>query len=286
MTAGRQGAGPTRTPTTLLRLSGRDALALLHRLGANALEDLAPGEARGVPFCDFRGRLLHRAVAARSADGAVWLLRDDAPGAELAAFLDGHLFREEVRIEDLSATADVRACHGAAESRGSAVLEERGGGPARVALPPSTLLEVGAALPPAEPDAEVRRIRAGVPRHGREVREEFSPFEVGLAREVHLSKGCFTGQEALLRLVTYGSVRRRLVLLEGAGPAPAAEDEVLLAGRRAGVVTSAAREGADWVGLAVLTHEACAPEARPALAGGTPLGRVTPFPPGKPQGLP
>src|SRR5689334_24827944 len=47
------------------------------------------------------------------------------------------------------------------------------------------------------------RIRAARPRHGHEVTSSFTPFEVGLAHEVHLDKGCFTGQEALMRLITY-----------------------------------------------------------------------------------
>jgi len=45
---------------------------------------------------------------------------------------------------------------------------------------------------------EAARIRLGWPRHGHEIRDEFNAFEIGLARDVHLDKGCFTGQEALL----------------------------------------------------------------------------------------
>src|SRR5580765_8374234 len=100
-----QGSADAITPQTpprgtLLRLAGRDALAVLHRISTQHLERLAAGETRATLFCDFRGRLLHRAVVTVTSDHAVWLLRPDAPGDELAAFLDRHVFREEVRIED------------------------------------------------------------------------------------------------------------------------------------------------------------------------------------------
>src|SRR2546425_10845370 len=99
-------ARPASTPppaprgSSVLRLEGRDALDLLHRISARFLSDLAPGQCRAAPFCDFRGRLLHRGFVGATRDGALWLLRDDAPGEELAAFVERHVFREEVRIAD------------------------------------------------------------------------------------------------------------------------------------------------------------------------------------------
>src|SRR5437762_11969801 len=86
--------------TTALRLTGRDTLPLLHRVTTNALEDLQPGEARATLWCDFRGRLQFRAIVAVASDGAVWLLRADAPGAELAAAIDKIVFRDDVRSEE------------------------------------------------------------------------------------------------------------------------------------------------------------------------------------------
>src|ERR1041385_8287844 len=88
--------------STALRVTGRDTLPLLHRVTTNALEDLQLGEARATLWCDFRGRLQFRAIVAVASDGAVWLLRPE-PGAELAAALDKSIFRDDVRVEDLSA---------------------------------------------------------------------------------------------------------------------------------------------------------------------------------------
>lgn len=289
---GTSEASAAAAACTVLRLAGRGALGLLHRLSTAPLTDLAPGQARATLFCDFRGRLLHRAVAAVTGDGAVWLLRDDAPAGELAAYLDRHVFREDVRLADLSAGRTVRRVPAGGDHPAPGTSRERGGAPLAAAAEPGFVLEVragaapGDAFPPAGPLAEARRIRAGLPRHGHEIAGDFNPFEVGLAREVHLAKGCYTGQEALMRLVTYRSVRRRLVLLEGEGAPPAVPAGVTRGGTPAGRVTSAAPAGPGWVALAVLAHEGCEPGTAPAVAGAGAIGAFHPFPLERPPGLP
>jgi folate-binding protein YgfZ len=273
-------------PTSVVRLEGRDALEVLHRISTRELSDLAPGRCRAAPFCDYRGRLLHRAVAAATGDGAVWLLRDDGPGAELAAFIERHVFREDVRATDLGAWNAVRPVAPAA-GPADGTVEEVDGIPVRVQ--PSgdfALALVPPDAPAATVDDERARILLGRPRHGHEIHPDFNPFEVGLAHEVHLDKGCFTGQEALMRLVTYGSVRRRLARLRGAGLPPGPPREVRSGGTPCGVLTSAAPDGAGgWIGLAVLARAACSPGARLEIEGVTRLGEPEPFPLTRPLGL-
>jgi folate-binding protein YgfZ len=267
------------TTSTAIRLTGRDTLDLLHRVTTNALIDLADGEARGTLFCDFRGRLLHRAVVARLAD-AVWLVRDDAPAAPLLAHLDRQIFREDVKVEDRSQSVFVSTMSGATVREGQVVAE--GELPATIGVPGGPVLMVGAprTLDPAS--AALERIADGRPAHGHEITDEFNPFEVNLAHEVHLDKGCYTGQEVLQRLVTYQSVRRRLMRVGGTGPAPSAPSDVNLAGERIGRLTSAVVNGDSWIGLAVLAWTAVTPQD---LAIGTAaLTQVEPLPLRRPIG--
>src|SRR5262245_44455690 len=84
--------------STVIRLEGRDALGLLHRISTQSLEELAPGHVRSTLFCDFRGRLLHRAAVALSRDGVVWLVRPDSAPEQLAGHIERHVFREDVRV--------------------------------------------------------------------------------------------------------------------------------------------------------------------------------------------
>lgn len=242
-------------PRAALRLEGRDTLALLHRISSNDVAHLPEGEARATLFCDFRGRLLHRAHVVHAAGGIVWLVRPDATGESLAAFVDRFVFREDVRLEDRT-------------------------GEFAWTLDGVTW---------GEPLAEHERIARGLPRDGAEIAERFNPYEVNLAHEVHLAKGCYTGQEALQRLVTYDSVRRRLVRFSGDGPAPAPQDIFGegpgdAATGACGVLTSsAARPEGGWVALAVVRRDAVAPLR---VADGTPLGEPFEFEETRPQGRP
>lgn len=267
--------------STALRLTGRDALALLHRISTNALADLRPGQTRATLFCDFRGRLLHRAAAAVTADGAVWLLRDDAPGAPLAAFIDKQVFRDDVHIEDHSERLPVRR---ARRGTGLAVgtLVERDGTPIALRIADDDVLVVGdapgIALADADETSAGGRVRAGRPAHGHEIVDAFTPFEVGLAHEVHLNKGCFTGQETLMRLVTYKGVRRRLARVSGSGPAPSVPCEVSADSKPVGILTTAVTDGEGWIGLAVLKSEVCDPPRALRLEGGGSILPPEPLP--------
>lgn len=238
--------------STALRLTGRDALALLHRIGTQKLDELIPGQARATLFCDFRGRLLHRAAVGITSDGVVWLLRDDAPGDELAAFLDRHVFRDDVRIENRSDSLPVVAVAEEADPP-MGTLRERDAVPVAMRVENTVALSTGTATSALL--APATRIRLGRPAHGHEIAEAFTPFEVGLAHDVHLDKGCFTGQEALMRLVTYKSVKRRLVRVGSDGETLAVPAELRGDDGAAGVLTSAVADGQGWIGLAVVRNE-------------------------------
>lgn len=244
--------------STALRLTGRDVMPLLHRTTTNALADLLPGGARATLFCDFRGRLLHRALVAVASDGAVWLLRPDAPGAELAAAVDRMVFRDDVHIEDRSGEFSVVLADSAPGDVG--VLGERDGVPVAAATGNGALLALDGRVAMSESE----RIARLIPRHGHEIAEAFNPFEVGLAGEVHLNKGCFTGQEVLQRLITYDSVRRRPVHVRLAAAVTAVPAELFANGERVGVLTSVA--GA--LGFAVVRREVLANDAELSLADG------------------
>ena len=256
--------------STALRLTGRDVLSLLHRVTTNALADLAVGEARATLWCDFRGRLSHRAIVARTSDDATWLLRADAPGAELAAAVDKSVFRDDVRIEDRSEALPVVLARGAANGSGVRVQDDV---PREAWTGDGTRLVIGEPVEPLIATSslaltEEARIAMLHPRHAREIAEAFNPFEVGLAHEVHLAKGCFTGQEALQRLITYDSVRRRPVHVRLARATEVAlPAEILAAGEGAGVLSSAA----GFEAFAVVRRDAITQGVPMALADGTAL---------------
>lgn len=88
---------------------------------------------------------------------------------------------------------------------------------------------------------DVWRVERGVPVYGADISEENLPQETGQAdRAISFDKGCYTGQEVVIRIHHRGHVNRRLrgFAFDGPLPDPGAE---LYAGERArGTVTSPA----------------------------------------------
>lgn len=91
---------------------------------------------------------------------------------------------------------------------------------------------------------ELARVEAGVPRFRADMDETNLPTEAGIeGRAVSLDKGCYTGQEILARLRTYGQVARALRGLRigcAADTLPARGDRLQHQGRDVGHLTSVA----------------------------------------------
>jgi folate-binding protein YgfZ len=95
---------------------------------------------------------------------------------------------------------------------------------------------------------ETLRIEAGRPRYGADLTEEIIPTEAYeesglLQRAVSFTKGCYTGQEVIIRIAHRGHVNRHLRgLLLGDGPAPEPGTPLFnpATGKEAGRLTSVA----------------------------------------------
>jgi folate-binding protein YgfZ len=91
---------------------------------------------------------------------------------------------------------------------------------------------------------EALRIEAGVPRFGVDMTAETIPLEAGIeARAISSTKGCYVGQEVIVRILHrgHGRVARRLVGLIVQSPEPPAPGSRLSAdGREVGHITSTA----------------------------------------------
>jgi folate-binding protein YgfZ len=91
---------------------------------------------------------------------------------------------------------------------------------------------------------EALRLEAGRPAFGADLTEEHIPVEAGVhTRAIDYDKGCYTGQEVIVRLRDRGHVNRHLRRLRlGDAPSPAPGTEVWRAdgSKSVGAVTSAA----------------------------------------------
>jgi folate-binding protein YgfZ len=103
--------------------------------------------------------------------------------------------------------------------------------------------------------AEAARIAAVEPKEGVEITADYFPMEVGLDGAIDYTKGCYLGQEPIVRIRDRGHINWRLAGLDIEGPHdPTAQDLIesdLKA--KAGRVTSAARlPGGPGVALALI----------------------------------
>jgi len=84
-------------------------------------------------------------------------------------------------------------------------------------------------LSPSERDA--LRIYAGIPKAPNEINLKTNPLEIGLRTDISFNKGCYIGQEVILRLDTYKKVKRHLVKVSlGAGTTPLVGSDIVIKG--------------------------------------------------------
>jgi folate-binding protein YgfZ len=99
-----------------------------------------------------------------------------------------------------------------------------------------------------EPAAEAIRIESGVPLFRRDMGEDTIPLEAGIeSRAISFTKGCYVGQEVVIRVLHrgHGRVARKLVGLVIDGPQVPASGAVIRSGdREVGRVTSSTQSPA------------------------------------------
>jgi folate-binding protein YgfZ len=275
--------GPVQ-PRGFLRATGPDARDFLHRMSTQDLGGLAPGEAAYAAFLTPRGHLLGEGqVLVRDADVVVAL--EPAALAGTRAHLEKLVIMDDVLFEDLSEEWRAVPVFGP----GARQRLEAGGGdaprvttlrrgapcaelwlPVAEAEPRRAALVAGGAVALTEEDLEALRVLGGIPRYGVDMDDSRLPMEAGLTRDaISFGKGCYVGQETVMRATARGHLQRGLVQLSL--PAQASRGAKLLSGaggQEVGEVTSAAETPEGRLGLGYV-RRAYWPEAtRLATEGG------------------
>jgi folate-binding protein YgfZ len=133
-----------------------------------------------------------------------------------------------------------------------------------------------------EETADVLRVEAGVPAFHRDMDEDTIPLEAGIeSRAISMTKGCYVGQEIIVRVLHrgHGRVAKKLVglVLDDESP-PARGTIVMSADRSAGTITSSVRSPAlgRAIALAYLQRDFIAPGTSVSIDGVP--ATVTPLP--------
>lgn len=264
--AAREGwaVGPVLAPA-VLRATGKDAQDYLHRMTTQDVNRLAPGASAYAAVLNAKGHLLADAHVLVEPDGVLLVLAA-AAAAEARAHLEKFVIMDDVAFEDLSASLRVVPMLGAAAAAKLAsapgarrIANERRGAPCIdlvVAAHGAEALRAAAvgqgAAPLGEDDLEAIRVLAGMARFGVDMDPSRLPMEAGLTRAaISFGKGCYTGQEVVLRATARGHLQRGLVQLE-VPPGAAAGTTLTANGQEVGVLTSVADTPEGRIGLGYL----------------------------------
>lgn len=245
-----------RTDRGIVRLAGADRATWLQGLVTNDIATLEPGSRSYGAYLTPQGRMITDLWAVPVSD-ALLLDVPASLAASLATRLDSLIFAEDVQVDDASGSLAVLEVYGPSVHAWSKAGEpfqfvtDRSMGvkaiAAYVALEVASemeqrLAELGAAKVDLE-TLDVLRVEAGVPRFGVDMTEDTIPLEAGIEdRAISFTKGCYVGQEVIVRVTQRGGgrVAKKLVglTLEGTDVPPAGAP-IRAGGREIGRVTSA-----------------------------------------------
>ena len=219
-----------RTDRRVLAISGADRATWLQGLVTNDVQNLSEGESRYAAWLTPQGRMITDMNVVAAGDRLLL----DVPAtlaSDLRERLDGLIFAEDVQVVDESGHLLVWT----------------------VITGEFTDI-VGATLPAeykrlTEVDLdtfEVIRIERGVPKFVEDMNEDTIPLEAGIEdRAISFTKGCYVGQEIIVRVRQRGGgrVAKRLVRWhadDSASIVPLHDAVISASGKSIGRVTSAA----------------------------------------------
>ena len=275
----KEGAGiGAVAPRRAIGVSGKDRAAYLHGLLTNDVQALTAGTGCYAAWLTPQGRMLTDVHVLESGD----MMLLDVPSALVQPTiqrLDQFIFSEDVQLADLSEALGIVWVHGPASpdvllgvltglvdpSSWREYHNARGkfnGSPVVVArisqlgvpgfclyVDPSReedlvrALKVAGAAVAGREDIAAARIEAGYPVFGLDMTEDTIPLEAGIEdRAISTTKGCYVGQEVIIRVLHRGGgrVARRLVGLRLQEDRVFTGSEIFAAGKKIGTVTSAA----------------------------------------------
>ena len=224
------GAVVRRTDRRVLAISGADRASWLQGLLTNDVESLAEGEVRYAAYLTPQGRMITDMNVVR--DGDRLLLDVPAPlAAPLRDKLDALIFSEDVQVTDESGRVLVWT-----------VVNDR-----FVDVVSESLPAEFKPLPEIDLDTfDVIRIERGIPKFLADMSDDTIPLEAGIEdRAISFSKGCYVGQEVIVRVTHRGGgrVAKRLVKWhadDSASVVPMPDSRIFNMDRDIGRVTSSA----------------------------------------------
>ena len=301
-----------------LRLVGKDAKRFLHGMVTNDVTGLQPGQGCHAAMLTVKGKLLSDLCIYNLGGEGLLLELPATTGENIRGTLDRYLISDDATVSDASAEVGELGVYG---DRSAEALQQLGAdgdlaslapyhfstantpaGSLRIARTPElgirgfqvfgspqavaaaqAQLRAGGAGELSDHAATVLRLEAGMPLYGIDIDEERMPNESRLEDVFSPTKGCYLGQEVVVRLRDRGQINRQLIGLRlpdvtGDQALPAAGTKLAHASRaNAGHITSVVRSprlGVIALGYAHRSVWDPGTELQLVDAAGAPLGQT------------
>jgi folate-binding protein YgfZ len=253
----------------ILRMEGRDAIDLLHRISTNDLRNFQQGNAIQTALLSEKGRVIDSVLVFHRGDHLLVMTSRAAEG-RVAQWIERFIIMEDVTLSDEtgrhllfthcnSHSGDLVSAVGVTDDSifRTAYFDVEGtfyvgavDSGTWDAVRVSHLVQVG------NEAYEVFRIRHGFPSYGKEITTESNPLELNLRTQVNFTKGCYVGQEVIARLDTYKKVQRKLCRVRVIGTLRSQERyRIIFEGEEVGRLTSHIldpKEDSGSIGLALV----------------------------------
>jgi len=252
-----------RSNREVVRIAGADRLKWLNDLTSQKLDTLTPGEWTQTLVLDAQGRVEHHLTLVDDGEAVLAHVEPGTAGS-LVDYLDRMRFMLRVEV---SLVEDLAVLSSATED----LLVPRAELAAHLGRPMAGLWAY-----------EALRIEQHRPRLGFDTDHKTIPHEVGwIGSALHLSKGCYRGQETVARVHNLGHPPRRLVFLHLDGSVdtlPAHGAPVIFESQEIGTVGSAARHH-ELGPIALAVIKRTVPVDATLLAGGVAAAQEVIVPP-------
>jgi tRNA-modifying protein YgfZ len=277
--ARRRAAFVDRSDRGRIVVSGTERASYLQGLLTNDTSALSAGRGCYAAYLTAQGRMISDLYVYELGD-VMLLMMDGGVKDAVMAKLDQFIFSEDVQLGDVTGTfaqiavvgpeaaGVVAAALGSVTREALSALPEHGnvrvgwsggaaivtritdsGGPGfdvyveRAQAAPLKAAFAAADVPEMdESTAETLRIEGGVPRFRRDMDEDTIPLEAGIeSRAISFTKGCYVGQEVIIRVLHrgHGRVARRLVgIVVDGSEVPPHGVRIVVDGREVGEITS------------------------------------------------
>ena len=269
----------------IYELRGNDSLDLLNRLSSNKVDDLSINHGESTILTNNKGKVID-VVTLFKLDSKILMLTSSNNSQEVIDWIDTYTFIEDISVANTNSefnlitligdnwskylvqkpTIDKFTCE-SLEVEGNNCLIMRTDPTGHIGydllIPANNKNEIINFLSNIKTNIEILteyqydylRINEGIPRLGKEINENFNPWEINLNYLINMDKGCYIGQEVILRLNTYEKIQKYLKKLSIKLEDHASNTNIKFEDKNIGFITSV--DNTNKIGLGVINKRYC-----------------------------